>query len=107
MPHSSSSLLAPDDANAAAGQLAALVAFMNDKNLELKELFEQIDTGGDGDISPMELHVMLGKIGLAVSPTDCYALVKQLDYSGDGALSIDELEEDCSSTTTSRHHRIE
>ncbi len=78
--------------SATAGLLAALDAFMRDKNLHLKELFEKIDASGDGDVSPKELHIMLSQIGFSATPADCLALVKHLDYSGDGNLSIDELE---------------
>jgi hypothetical protein len=60
-----------------------------DPSSALQDLFSQIDTNGDGQISKSEFENTLGAGGTNVAEAD--AVFNKLDTNGDGSVSLDEL----------------
>src|ERR1700686_967984 len=55
----------------------------------LKDLFSQLDTNGDGQISKSEFENALGAGGTNIAQAD--AVFNKLDTNGDGSVSLNEL----------------
>jgi len=57
---------------------------------EVKQVFHDLDTDGDGHITQNELHTMMTKLGLEPSPDDFDNLFHSLDLNGDGKIELEE-----------------
>lgn len=60
-----------------------------DPSAALQDLFSQIDSNGDGQISKSEFENALGAGGTNIAQAD--AVFNKLDTNGDGSVSLDEL----------------
>ncbi|SHL62825.1 EF-hand domain pair [Bradyrhizobium lablabi] len=60
-----------------------------DPSAALKDLFSQLDTNGDGQISKSEFEKALGAGGTNLAQAD--DVFNKLDKNGDGSVSLDEL----------------
>ncbi len=60
-----------------------------DPSAALQDLFSQIDTNGDGQISKSEFENALGAGGTNIAQAD--AVFNKLDTNGDGSVSLDEM----------------
>ena len=60
-----------------------------DPSSALKDLFSQIDTNGNGQISKAEFENTLGAGGTTIAQAD--DVFKKLDANGDGSVSLDEM----------------
>ena len=60
-----------------------------DPSSALKDLFSQIDTNGNGQISKAEFENTLGAGGTNIAQAD--DVFKKLDANGDGSVSLDEM----------------
>jgi len=60
-----------------------------DASSALKDLFSQLDTNGDGQISKSEFENALGAGGTNIAQAD--AVFNKLDTNGDGSVSLNEL----------------
>jgi len=58
--------------------------------LELKQLFDRLDTSGDNLVELSELEVGLNKIGYDVTGKESEQLLAKLDTSGDGVVELNE-----------------
>ena len=65
-------------------------AASRDPDEEYHDLFNTIDTTGDGFIHPAELEAALTKGGKEVKPGDIDAMMKQIDTNNDGKISLEE-----------------
>ncbi|KAK9271171.1 hypothetical protein L1049_026760 [Liquidambar formosana] len=70
---------------------------MNTKELELgslatslKAAFDALDVEEDETLTGVELHEVMGTIGITLSLEDCQNLIDSLDVDGDGAVNIEE-----------------
>merc|ERR1719174_1954065 len=57
---------------------------------QLKDIFAEFDTSGDGFIDFDELCAALKKGGKNLSREDCTTIMKQIDENNDGKISFDE-----------------
>ena len=58
--------------------------------LELKQLFDRLDTSGDNLVELSELEVGLNEIGYDVTGNESEQLLAKLDTSGDGVVELNE-----------------
>jgi hypothetical protein len=73
-----------------------------DPSAALKDLFSQIDSNGDGQISKSEFEKALGAGGTNIAQAD--AVFNKLDTSGDGSVSLNELKSALQGTGGKGHH---
>jgi hypothetical protein len=73
-----------------------------DPSSALQDLFSQIDTNGDGQISKSEFENTLGAGGTNVAEAD--AVFNKLDTNGDGSVSLDELKSALQGAGGKGHH---
>jgi centrin-1 len=59
-------------------------------NEEIRDLFDQFDVDGSGDITDIELLKALKSCGLNIDLTGVRDMIKQVDRNGDGSLDFDE-----------------
>ncbi|ETV67104.1 hypothetical protein, variant 1 [Aphanomyces astaci] len=58
---------------------------------DLKAIFRQFDKDGSGSIDAVELQALLGKLGQPVDGDQMQHVMKAMDTSGDGVVTLDEL----------------
>lgn len=85
------------------GPLTPLATAAGDVSVQFRQVFELIDSSGDGKISPSELGTVLS--GLAgyskkVSLDEALVMVQEMDIDGDGLVDLDEFM--CAVTSSSR-----
>jgi EF-hand domain pair len=68
----------------------------------LKDLFSQIDTNGDGQISKTEFENALGAGGTNIAQAD--DVFNKLDANGDGSVSLDEMSKALQGGKGGHHH---
>jgi hypothetical protein len=68
---------------------ASTTSASTDPSSALKDLFSQIDTNGDGQISKSEFENALGAGGTNIAQAD--DVFNKLDANGDGSVSLDEM----------------
>ena len=57
---------------------------------ELRGVFEEFDADGSGDVSVVELALMLKKLGIAASPQQVKDMLVRFDADGSGGLDFEE-----------------
>jgi calmodulin len=57
---------------------------------QLKEAFHVFDKDGKGAIPTAELEFMITKLGEALSPEECAAMIKAVDADGSGTIDLEE-----------------
>ena len=62
---------------------------------EVKKVFNQFDTNGDGKISVTELGNVLKALGMEVKPIDLQRVMDELDSDHDGVISLEEFAAFC------------
>ena len=63
---------------------------------ELRDIFRQFDTSGDGSLDPSELKCALKvAVGVEVSVADAIKLVEQADKDGNGVVDFGEFQGIC------------
>ncbi|PON49801.1 Parvalbumin [Trema orientale] len=62
---------------------------------ELRRVFNQFDSNGDGKISMTELDAVLKALGTSSSSIDLHRVMEDLDSDHDGFISIDEFAAFC------------
>src|ERR1700680_300808 len=73
-----------------------------DASSALKDLFSQLDTNGDGQISKSEFENALGAGGTNIAQAD--AVFNKLDSHGDGSVRLDEMSSALKGSGPRRHH---
>jgi hypothetical protein len=68
----------------------------------LKDLFSQIDSNGDGQISKSEFENALGAGGTNIAQAD--AVFSKMDKNGDGSVSLDEMSSALKGSGGKGHH---
>ncbi|XP_076949545.1 putative calcium-binding protein CML41 [Bidens hawaiensis] len=58
---------------------------------QYKRVFTHFDENGDGKLSPPELQVCIGKIGVELSPEEAEMVAEMMDSDGDGLLSFEDM----------------
>jgi hypothetical protein len=87
---------------ATATSAATTASAPTDPSSALKDLFSQIDTNGDGQISKTEFENTLGAGGTNIAQAD--DVFNKLDANGDGSVSIDEMSKALQGTHGGHHH---
>ncbi|KAI9099703.1 mitochondrial carrier domain-containing protein [Phlyctochytrium arcticum] len=64
--------------------------FVNRKEMELRNVFNQIDSSGDNTLSTSELKDFVKAAGIHVTDDEVHRLVKRLDRDGSGVITYDE-----------------
>jgi EF-hand domain pair len=70
----------------------------------LKDLFSQLDTSGDGQISKSEFENALGAGGTNLAQAD--AVFSKMDKNGDGSISLDEMSSALKGGKGHHHHHV-
>ncbi|GAQ89807.1 calcium-binding mitochondrial carrier protein [Klebsormidium nitens] len=65
-------------------------AYMNQKELELLELFREVDVERDGKLFLWEIKAALQKAGVTISPGEVNNFMRQVDANHDGSISFAE-----------------
>ena len=90
-PETMSALLAAQSqsSTATSTSTASTTSASTDPSSALQDLFSQIDTNGDGQISKTEFESALGAGGTNLAQAD--KVFNKLDANGDGSVSLDEM----------------
>jgi len=64
--------------------------FLSDEVYDLRKLFSQFDTSGDGTISSNELHPLFQMAGIMIKPYQIEHVVKEFDIDGSGEIDFEE-----------------
>src|SRR5260221_2791571 len=75
-----------------------------DASSALKDLFSQLDTNGDGQISKSEFENALGAGGTNIAQAD--AVFSKLDKDGNGTVSLDEMSSALKGRGRPHHHHV-
>eukprot|EP00930_Biecheleria_cincta_P088652 TRINITY_DN77903_c0_g1_i1.p1 TRINITY_DN77903_c0_g1~~TRINITY_DN77903_c0_g1_i1.p1 ORF type:complete len:241 (+),score=44.72 TRINITY_DN77903_c0_g1_i1:56-724(+) len=70
--------------------LDCLVTQIKRNSLSEIELFEQIDTNGDGELSKSELTQALRKLGVSLQTSEMDAIIRVFDTDGNGTIDFSE-----------------
>ena len=91
-PETMSALLAAQSqsSTATSTSTASTTSASTDPSGALQDLFSQIDTNGDGQISKTEFENALGAGGTNIAQAD--DVFNKLDANGDGSVSLDEMQ---------------
>ena len=90
-PATMSALIAAQSQDSSASTTSAsATSASTDPTSALKDLFSQIDTNGDGQISKSEFESALGAGGTNLAQAD--DVFNKLDANGDGSVSLDEMQ---------------
>eukprot|EP00930_Biecheleria_cincta_P029203 TRINITY_DN2032_c0_g2_i1.p1 TRINITY_DN2032_c0_g2~~TRINITY_DN2032_c0_g2_i1.p1 ORF type:complete len:246 (-),score=53.07 TRINITY_DN2032_c0_g2_i1:46-717(-) len=68
---------------------ALLMQIQKQKMTEI-QLFEAIDTNGDGELSKTEIQTALRKLGVSLPPSELDAIVRIFDTDGNGTIDFSE-----------------
>jgi hypothetical protein len=85
---------------------ASTTSAPTDRASALKDLFSQIDTNGDGQITKSEFEDTLGAGGTNIAQAD--DVFDKLDANGDGSVSLDEMQKALQGAhgKGGHHHRV-
>lgn len=62
----------------------------NPSDEEIKQVFDEFDADGSGNIDKKEIRSVCEKLGVEVSDADIEDLIKSADDNGDGKISFAE-----------------
>ncbi|WZZ10983.1 hypothetical protein YC2023_096904 [Brassica napus] len=72
---------------------------------ELKKVFDQFDSNGDGKISVAELGGVLKAMGTSYTETELNRVLEDIDADRDGYINVDEFSTLCRSSSTASEIR--
>ena len=103
-PETMSALLAAQSqsSTATSTSTASTTSASTDPSSALQDLFSQIDTNGDGQISKSEFESALGAGGTNTAQAD--DVFNKLDANGDGSVSLDEMQKALQGAGKGGHH---
>jgi hypothetical protein len=102
-PETMSALIAAQGQDSSASTTSAsATSAPTDPTSALKDLFSQIDSDGDGQISKTEFENALGAGGTNLAQAD--DVFNKLDANGDGSVSLDEMQKALQGAGRGGHH---
>jgi hypothetical protein len=89
---SSTATSKPDVAVMPESLLAVPIIVDLDEDASARDIFEEIDTDGDGQLDSEEIAALMRRLGMTMDVQELADAVSQMDSDGDGTVDLDEFE---------------